>query len=204
MILTPFTPTPPYPERILGPDALDHPPRSRDHRPHLTDILRDLADSIGRGKGDGKGGTSEGDLNWYASGGWLWEQVFNLAHSAAIADGTMWSPGEMECEGIVGTPDRLRIDPDLGLVVIETKCRWQSVSKFDSFEKNYWIELAQVLGYCYMNSTRFAEMHIFYVAGNWRPPVPQARSVMIELTERELVDNWRMIKSHAIRKGWLK
>lgn len=204
MILTSFTPTPPYPERILGPDALDHPARSRDHRPHLTDILRDLADSIGRGKGDGKGDTSEDDLNWYASGGWLWEQVFNLAHSAAIADGTMWSPGEMECEGIVGTPDRLTIHPEHGLTVVELKCRWASARKFDDLEKNYWMELSQIQGYCYMNSTLHADLHVFFVAGDWRPPIPQARSVHIEFTEREVVDNWNMLRKHAVRKGWLR
>lgn len=202
MLIIPFEPVPGYPERILGPDAIDH-PRSKDSRPHLTDILNDLADAIGAGKGNKYAPISEKDLEFYAAGGWLWERVFNLAHAESIADGSMWSPGEIECEGIVGTPDRLLIEDARGLVVQELKCRWQSANKFDSLEKNYWVELAQIQSYCYMLSTNHADIHVFYVCGDWKPPIPKARSAHLEFSDQELHDNWKMIRNHAVRKGWL-
>lgn len=202
MIVTPYPPNhliPLFhgPEPITGDSA-----RSSDSRPHLTDILRDLAAAIGKGKD--RDAISEEELNRYAAGGWIWEHAFDQALAAAVDNGQMWSPGEVECEGIVGTPDRLRIGDHGELRVQELKARWQSSRKFDDLERNYWIELAQIMSYCYMNSTRYADLHVFYVAGDWRPPVPVQRSAALEFTERELRENWDMVVGHAKRKGWLQ
>ena len=204
MVITEFTPTPPYPERIVGPDTFTGAPRSRDSRPHLTDIIRDMAEAIGRGKGRSGDPITEEELNWYAAGGWLWEHVWDMAHREAVVDGTLWSPGEVELDGIVGTPDRLRVDEDGGLVVVELKTRWASARKFDDLEKWYWQELSQIAGYAKMVGTVHSELHVFYVAGNWQPPIPTARCARIEWTERELEERWGGIVGHARRKGWLK
>jgi len=186
-----------YPSRIVPPFNST---RSTG-RVHLTDIIRDMAASIGKSKGDGS--TTDEDLNWYASGGWLWERIWDAAHREAVADGSVYCPGEIELDGIVGTPDRVRIENDGALTLVELKCRWQSAYKFDSLEKNYFQELTQIMSYCRMVGADRAELCVFFVAGNWRPPVPMARAVGLEFTERELAENWEMVRGHAQRKGWL-
>jgi hypothetical protein len=185
-----------YPSRIVPPYN-----STRSTGVHLTDIIRDMAASIGKSKGDGS--TTEDDLEWYASGGWLWERVYDLVHREAVQDGSVYCPGEIELDGIIGTPDRIRIEPDGDRTLIELKSRWSSAYKFDSLEKNYFQELTQIQSYCHMEQITRAELCVFFVAGNWRPPVPCARAVRLEFTERELEENWEMVRGHAQRKGWL-
>jgi hypothetical protein len=196
MIITPIDVSD-YPQRIIAPYNA-----TRSHGVHLTDIIRDMAAAIGKSKGDGT--TTEDDLDWYASGGWLWERVWDRAHRESIQDGSVYCPGEIELDGIVGTPDRVRIEDGGDLTLIELKSRWSSAYKFDSLEKNYWQELMQIQSYCQMVQTTHAELCVFFVAGNWRPPVPCARAVGLEWTERELVDNWSAVTGHARRRGWIK
>jgi len=197
MIVTEFIP-PGYPQIILGP-ASDTPTRSRDHRPHLTDILRDMAATAGIGKNDGSG-FDESDLDWFAAGGWMFERVFDMAHRDATARGDIVSPGEFECDGIVGTPDRI----DWGVPkIIETKVRWKSANSFESLEKNYWIELAQVAGYCWMTKIVEADLIVFFIAGIWRPPTPRLRAAHLIFTELELEEKWQQIVRHGKSRGWL-
>lgn len=200
MIITPLEVD--YPARILGPVSDFSHTRSKG-KPHLTDIIRDLAAAIGKSKGDGS--ISEEDLNWYSAGGWMWEHIWNLAHQKAVAAGEyeILSPGEIELDGIVGSPDRIKVLPDGTMILVELKCRWASVRKFEALETNYWQELCQIKSYCRMLETTHAELSVFFVAGDWRPPTPTARSVSIEFTERELDENWLSIKNWARKKGWI-
>ncbi|HXN71603.1 MAG TPA: hypothetical protein VN861_03510 [Candidatus Acidoferrales bacterium] len=194
MIVTPFEPQPPYPQRILGPQSITG--HTRSPGLHLTDVIRDIASTIGIAK-DSAG---EDDLDWYASGGWLWERVFDLAHAEAVTSGTLINPGEFECDGIVGTPDRL----DTKLWELwELKCRWMAAWKFEQLEKYFFLELMQCKSYCHMVSTNVCNLGVFFVAGNWRPPVPQAPCVRLEFSDREIADNWSQIMEHAQKKGWL-
>jgi hypothetical protein len=194
VIVTPFEPQPAYPQRILGPQSITGQKRSPGL--HLTDVIRDIAATAGLGKDSAE----QDDLDWYASGGWLWEQAFDLAHAEAVSNGDMVNIGEIECDGISGTPDRVTWEP---FRIIELKCRWMAARKFDSLERNFFLELMQIKSYCYMIGTDEAELHVFFVAGDWRPPVPQSRSVLLEFTERELAENWQQIISHSRKKGWL-
>jgi hypothetical protein len=196
MIVTPFTPD--YPTAILGPAMATSPTGPRTGGLHLTDILRDMAETAGIGKGES--GFSEESLDWFACMGWLWERVFDMAHREAIADGDISHTGEFECDGITGTPDRIdwRVPK-----IIELKCRWKSVNSFENLERSYWIELMQVAAYCWMTGIYEADLIIFFVAGNWRPPVPQVKGAHLEFTELELAEKWRSIVAHAKHRGWL-
>lgn len=194
MIVTPFTPIPSYPQRILGPQSVTGHKRSPGL--HLTDVIRDIAAVAGLGKDSAE----QDSLEWYASGGWIWERCWDLAHAEAITTGTIINPGEFECDGIVGTPDRLDTE---SWELWELKCRWMSARKFDSLERNFFLEIMQCKSYCKMVGASVCNLCVFFVAGDWRPPVPQCPCVRLEFSDREIEENWTQVIRHAQKRGWL-
>lgn len=195
MIVTPIVHDPPYPAVLAGPVNESNTPRSEGTL-HLSTIYRDLDEAwrlTHRGEVDE-------DTNFYMSGGWLWEQAFALAHREAYQGGGLVRTDEWERDGIVGSPDSIRLDP---YRVVEFKCTWRSSRKLESLERNFWTWLVQAKSYCYMVGTHEWELHAFFVNGNYRPPVPAVHSLLIEFNDEELIENWDMIVRHAQRKGWL-
>jgi hypothetical protein len=165
---------------------------------HLTSIIRDMAETIALNPRDP---ITEQELAFYGAGGFMWEKIWSTAHAQSIGDGELFRPGEIERDGIVGSPDVL----DLSISrLIELKCRWMSASKFDSLEKNFFWELLQIKCYLAMLGWVEAELTVFFVAGNWRPPIPCVRSVLLEFTEREVEEGWNSVLDHARRKGWVE
>lgn len=140
------------------------------------------------------------ELSFFGSMGFLWERVFARAHADSICTDDLVRPGEFTADNITGSPDLIRVSD---WTLIETKCTWRSVRKFDSLERNFWAWLVQVKSYCHMIGTNTAEIHVFFVAGDWRPPVPCVKSVRLEFTDREIQENWSMCVEHAKRRGWL-
>jgi len=193
VIITPID-TSAYPN-CIRPDLAN--PEARSPGLHLTDIIRDMATVAGIGKDSG---FDEESLDWFAAGGWLWERVWDQAHAEAIDNGELVSPGEFTLDGITGTPDRIDWSRP---AIVELKCRWKSSAKFDSLEKEFWAELTQCKGYCWMTKIMEADLIPFFIAGNWRPPVPTVRAVNLKFTELELEETWDQILSHARWRGWL-
>jgi hypothetical protein len=195
LIVTPFEPEPPYPDRLQSQADADG--LSRSPGLHLSQIYRDIEQTI---KPKDEWCTEE-ELAFFGAGGFLWERAFGLCHAKAVATGDIVRPGEFELDGIIGSPDLIHIP---SWTLLETKCCWRSVNKFDSaLEKNFWAWLVQTKSYCHMIGTDTCELHVFFVCGDWRPPVPQTRSVRIRYGRDELISNWRMIREHAEKKGWL-
>jgi hypothetical protein len=87
--------------------------------------------------------------------------------------------------------------------VVELKFRWMASWKFDQLEKYFWLEVTQVKGYCHMTGSTEAELWVFFVNGDYRPPRPTVRGVLLEFTEQELLESWQVILNHARRRGWL-
>lgn len=110
------------------------------------------------------------------------------------------SPGEFTLDGITGTPDRIDWSRP---AVIELKVRWRSASSFAALEKNFWAELTQLKGYCWMTKIMEGDLIPFFIAGDWRPPVPVALGVNLQFTELELEESWSQIVNHAKWRGWL-
>ena len=195
MIVTEFEPDPPYPQRIRS--ESDELGLDRSAGLHLTPIIHDLEQSI---KPRDEWCTQE-ELAFFGAGGFLWERVFAKCHAEAIATGDIVRPGEFELDGIIGSPDLIRISD---WTLIETKHPWKSVTKFDNhFDKFFWAWTVQIACYLKMIGSNTAELHAFFVCGDWRPPIPQVRSVRMEFTDQELDEYWSMILRHAHRKGWL-
>lgn len=144
---------------------------------------------------------TEDELSWYGAGGFLWERVFSLVHAEAVVRGNLVRTDEWECDGIVGSPDAIRITD---WRVVELKFRWMSSHKFDALEKWFFIELVQIKGYCKMVGTNVAELWVFFCNGDYKPPRPCVRGALLEFSDQEIEESWRTIVNHARRKGWLK
>jgi hypothetical protein len=194
MIVTPFTPDPSYPERLQS--QADAEGLTRSPGLHLSTIYRDIERTI---KPKDEWCTQE-ELAFFGAGGFLWERAFSLCHAEAVATEDIVRPGEFELDGIIGSPDLIRVSD---WTLLETKATWKSVKKFDALERWFWPWIVQTKGYAKMIGTNVCEIHVFFICGDWRPPVPCARSVRIEYTDRELEENWSMCVNHATKRGWL-
>lgn len=187
-----------YPHCITGTPTESHSKRST-HTLHLSRIYRDLEEQalLKRHRE-----AAPDELDWYAAGGYLWEREFSAMHADAVTDGNpdLVRPDEFEMDGITGSPDVIRVNE---WRVVELKFRWMSAHKFDQLEKWFWTELVQVKGYCKLIGSQTAELVVFFVNGDYCPPRPMVRGVLLEFTEQEIEESWRMIKNHAQRRGWL-
>ena len=184
-----------YPARLKS--QADEEGLTRSPGLHLTPILRDMAEAINP---DTRSPISERDLAFYGAGGFIWERSWSQAHVESVLSGDLIRPGEFERDGITGSPDVI----DIGISrLIELKCRWMSARKFDHLEANFFWEILQIKCYLAMIGWTEAELTVFFVCGDWQPPVPRVRSVLLEFTEREIEEAWAGVVAHARRKKWL-
>jgi hypothetical protein len=84
-----------------------------------------------------------------------------------------------------------------------------SSRKFDHLEKYFFFELLQIkcylalLNYNYPGEWREAEFTIFFVCGDWRPPIPCVKSAILTFTFQEIEEAWQTVVRHAKKRGWL-
>jgi len=194
MIVTPFEPDPPYPLRLQS--QADSDGLTRSPGLHLSSILKDMRNIIAP-----RESMSDEELAFYGAGGFLFERVYDMAHRDAVLSGDLIRPGEFERDGIIGSPDALDFAHSR---VVELKMRWMAAWKFEQLEKYFFFELLQIKCYLAMIGWTDAELTVFFVAGNWKPPLPCIKSVLLEFTEREIEEPWSGVVSHARKKGWLQ
>lgn len=176
--------------------AYDLQPRSQGTL-HLSQIYSSLERiALGREISD----FTPEELKFFAAGGFLWERVFSMAMAESFRTGDIVRPGEFMVDGIIGSPDNWNLVTGK---VIETKCTWRSATKLEHFEKFFWTWLVQMQGYCRLLGTRQAELYVFCVNGNYRPPTPIIMAYELEWTSDEIDGNWDMLKRHAKKQGWL-
>lgn len=130
----------------------------------------------------------------WAEVGFMWETLL----SKTLAEHCSARPGEIELDGVVGSPDGY--DQDTG-VLDEYKATWKSIK--NAHPKDIWKWLVQVKGYCKMLGTTIVRFHVFYVMGDYRGSGPLYRSYLFSFTQREVDENWDMLINHAKSKGWL-
>lgn len=197
MIVTDITRDLFSPERIVGLADADPalPPRSSGV--HLSDIYSDLEDTIRKTTREPM---EERELAFYRAGGFLWERVFSYAMAESFRTGTIVRPGEYMVEGITGSPDNIRTDL---WRVVETKCTWRSMQKLERLEKNFWIWLVQMKGYCRLVGTTEAELYAFFVMGDYKGSGPQGKALLFQWSQYEIEENWQMLKNHGRRRGML-
>lgn len=164
---------------------------------HVSDIYQDLASILQKNEP-----MEYEELAHYRAGGFIWERVMAAALNISMVD--VFHPGEFQCDGIIGSPDALRVMGTGGWHLVETKCTWKSVRKFDDhLEKFFWVWLVQMKAYCHMLEIDTAELYAFFVNGDYRGSGPCSRARQFEFSKIELLENWNMLTQHAKRKGWL-
>lgn len=139
-------------------------------------------------------------LSTFRCGGFLWERIFEQAFARSFTHGDIVRPGEWKVDGITGSPDYIETTR---WRVVETKCTWKSVRKFNQLEKYFWVWLVQLKGYCRMVGTQEAILHAFFMNGDYKGSGPVIKSMEFTWTQQEITENWEMLKGHARKKGWL-
>lgn len=147
---------------------------------HVSSIINHISTTLGRRDND----FTEAELNRFATIGRLWE--------AQLAQALFRPPryeriGELEKDGIVGSPDALDLED---LAVMEFKVTWKSAKRpIESFREFWWQQMA----YCAMTGFERSRLYVFYVCGNYAPPVPFAKAYNAAFTAQELRANWDML-----------
>lgn len=140
----------------------------------------------------------------YMAGGFLWEHAFSKAFSQSLITSAVTRPPELYLDGIIGSPDLINYDR---WCPWDTKFTWKSARKLDSMERHFWPWLVQQKGYIRMmqemGACRDAELFIFFVNGDYAPPIPQVRHLLLEFEQVEIDENWEMVTRHARYRGWL-
>jgi hypothetical protein len=171
---------------------------------HLSTIYQDI-----EGQWLKRQPLDDKDRAAYMSGGFLWEHAFSRAFAQSLITPSVSRPPELYLDGITGSPDLIDYTPrgSSQWRVWDTKFTWKSSRKLEHMERYFWPWLVQMKGYLKMMQSmaeaREAELYIFFVNGNYAPPIPQTRHLLLEFGQEEIEENWRMVTRHAKLKGWL-
>lgn len=176
-------------------------PRST-HLPHVSNIIRDLENTItkpGQRRDDSDiSGADRERLNRYREMGFMWELVVEETWKRRMQQrraGDLISQEEIEYDGILMTPDGLYI-PDW--CNEEYKATWRSMKRaaLDAIMAEFWAWFVQIKAYCLGQGTHTSRLFVFFVNGDYRPMVPRSKRYDIEFSDQDLDENWLMIKQH--------
>jgi hypothetical protein len=158
--------------------------QTRTEGAHVSSIIKHIKETLAEGK---ENAFSVDDLEWFAIVGRLWERV--LA-DVMFPKPRYERPGELDYDGVLGSPDCIDTKE---WAVLEFKVCWKSSRDFENsqrFREYLW----QVKAYCQMVAMVRARIIVFFVAGEWRPPVPKAKEYDLLFTPQELAENWAFLK----------
>ncbi len=118
-----------------------------------------------------------------------WEE-FRASHYSESE--LLWQPGELERDGMFGTPD--------GLLVSDEPTTWEckrTTKKIQSIA-GCWLYLKQGLTYGAMSGIYRTQYDILWVCGDYsRPYQPKATSSLVEFTEKECESWWTVLVKAA-------
>lgn len=159
--------------------------RSRD-KLHVSDIYTNISNRLHHKSS--KNPTSEMMSNE------LFKQVgflFEIALSNAFGENLGIRPGEIERDGIVGSPDGINF---MSGRLEEYKVTWKSSN--NSPEDN-WRWMTQIKAYLKLTGLSECLLRVLYVMGNYKGSGPQYREYLLSFTEEEIEENWEMLVTHA-------
>lgn len=180
--------------------TLQRPPRSAGL--HMSTLLRKLHPV--KSKGD----ISEAQLALYGIIGLAFEDRCELALNALAAE-TDWPwttlrPGEVQCDGVAGSPDILLVPKDGSPVrELSIKTTWKSCRRVpleageNEFPKEFDYYLAQCMAYSTAMDTPGSVLFCYFVCGNWVPPVPQVHAWELDFNAVEKSENWDALMTIA-------
>jgi hypothetical protein len=165
---------------------------------HLYDILQDINASLDPER---YGGRIE-DTPEFAVVGMAFENLL-AAHLRDLVP--QWEkPGEFTSAGIAMSPDGFG-DPRWD-GIDEMKATWKKVPEVEQDfcdEEKFAHYHRQAKAYCRVLGVARARFRVLFVCGTYRPALPVYKTYIVEYTEQELEDNWRMILQHGKDIGLL-
>ena len=113
-------------------------------------------------------------------------------------------PGQIEFDGVLGTPDLWDIgDPDYpdNSATVEIKLTWASSRRATDIEDPWFIRYWwQIKAYAFMAGMLRGRLIIYFVVGDWREGPPVGMMWEDEWTEEELAETFDMIKANAVHE----
>lgn len=158
--------------------------RPRTSGVHVSSVIRHIVHTSGIQKDSG---FTEDDLDAFAVIGRLWERV--LA-DALYTPPRYDRPGEIEKDGILGSPDAVDFEE---CAVREMKVTWVSAKRFEERVK-FRLYCWQAGAYCHMLDWPRCIFDVLHVRGDYTTGVPIARQYKVLWTPQELKGNWAMLR----------
>jgi hypothetical protein len=130
-----------------------------------------------------------------------------LEQALAARHPGLMRPGEVVCEGLIGSPDGLDLEADPPYLA-EYKCTWMS-SAHGIEDARFWHWWVQVRCYLYMLHEACgldvldALLIALFVNGDYRGSGPQLLAWRATFDRRELIEAFAMVVNHGRRKGLL-
>lgn len=178
--------------------------RSRD-RLHVSDIITRLGIASGNMKDYSTSGESGFESAPTQELGFCWEDVL----TSMVGNRCGERLGEVERDGIVGSPDGLGADvldddhPDCQtLVAHEYKCTWKSLATLEpemiaGGGPKSWYYMAQAKSYCAILGVNTMVFWVLYVHGDYRQIRCAARCYRIQWEQWEIEEHWRDVTNFA-------
>jgi hypothetical protein len=166
-------------------------------KPHVTQLIRGLGTALKIKPFVKREGPSPLELagNNYSEIGFIFETMLEQAWRERLG----LRVGEIECEGIIGSPDGIGTSP-YGPCVEEYKCTWASSTKYPHEE---WRYMMQVKAYCYMLGLDQVLFRVLYINGDYKPPMPKYKTYLYQFDQEEIDTAWFMLKNYAYSEGLL-
>jgi hypothetical protein len=184
---------------------------------HLTQIIRDIALKGKLLDSRYNSALDPDDLPAGVCLGIAWEEWLSKLHPEIV-----FHPGERTFDGVHMNPDGIELFERTligtsrhvsDLRVHEFKLTWKSSRRrgktqeeAETAEKirviEEWMWMTQLKAYCAESGTRWGALHVFWVMGNYGRDTDDPYSKPyysiwdIEFTQREIEENWQMIRNH--------
>ena len=173
-------------------------PMVRTGRPeaHVSAVIRYLCISLGHFAAEDDAVEGERDYTLMELGSAFEDAVVEaLSNRWATANPDRFvRPGELELDGLIGTPDLL--DTVL-FAVVEIKLTKLS-SNWGPDSIKFWKYWVQLMAYCYMLRTTKGFLHVCHINGDYRDNrSPCYRVYEANFSIAELGRNWRMLRLNA-------
>lgn len=157
----------------------------------------------------------EEDLPLWMALGFAWEEF-----AASLYPEICWQPGEMERNGVYGTPDGISgFTPKKGdspkliarevaralkgenqIAIEEFKFTRKKTRKGDEI-LDEWLWMQQLRSYCGFYSSTLSRLHVAYINGDYKPLEPKYMRYVILFTDAEIASTWAMIDKNKDKPG---
>lgn len=183
---------------------------------HQSDLIRDLEMSVLKKNylRDAQMTEEERKVKYlYFELGFMWEicieTIFKRRRIGNLDPKKFLRQVEILHDGVFSTIDAIHI-PDWR--ILEYKLTYRSARRMGiepvkevyvlsdgeaaAFAAEFWSWMVQLKGNCLGHETRLASLFVMFIVGTYQPPVPQIWQLDIVFDEKDLMENWRMLKNH--------